>query len=528
MTSDTAPLTRSMTVPAGEIAEVRRLAWHFCPIDERYRPGSVLLTDVGGVRSWLMGHRSGLISLSASSSTGSDDWVIPKRLIHGAAITAAGAVTFSESTLDGGTVIAACSETTSITLPLCHDPEPALACWANAERAAAATATLPAPELARLVAAARCTPYDVEDDEALPLFWVELANGRVTLSIDWGTFGRATYAALGRGTGSATAAANPAQLADVLEVFDDDVTVELSADPKDPIILRSSDRRALITPIWTTCERWRERIESLLSEAFGDLAVIRDDDGDYPLRRHGTPVHARLIDDQPARLQVFAELLDGIAESPELYRELNALNTSVRFARLTLVDGRLCAEVDLVAETVDTDELVVAVDRIVQAASDLAPAVGAYFGGVQHDPLDDRWERYRSTIILAETLHGRWLALSGPEACDEWDLPEEVFVLSASNPAGTTLTDEDNERANVNLSCDILRCGGRVVGSLGCSPDGSHVEGGVVMWDLPLDAALFYGRKYGQDAIFRVTADEIELVSCVDDRREVLPRRAAA
>ena len=37
------------------------------------------------------------------------------------------------------------------------------------------------------------------------------------------------------------------------------------------------------------------------------------------------------------------------------------------------------------------------------------------------------------------------------------------------------------------------------------------------MWGLPLEAALFYGRKYRQDAVFRLTADTMELLSCVDD-----------
>ena len=73
-----------------------------------------------------------------------------------------------------------------------------------------------------------------------------------------------------------------------------------------------------------------------------------------------------------------------------------------------------------------------------------------------------------------------------------------------------------------------MRSGGRLPTAVGCSPDGSDVEAGIIMWGLPLDAALFYGRKYGQDAVFRITADAVELLSCVEDRREILPRRAAA
>ena len=78
--------TRTIVISAEEIREVARLAHKFCRLDERQRAGSVLLTDVNGTRAWLMGHQTGLISLDASDDIGPGDWVIPKRLVHAAAI----------------------------------------------------------------------------------------------------------------------------------------------------------------------------------------------------------------------------------------------------------------------------------------------------------------------------------------------------------------------------------------------------------------------------------------------------------
>ena len=431
--------SRTMSVPAAEIQEVARLAWRFCPLDERRRAGSVLLTDVRGAHVWLMGYANGVMSLTSSCSRDDGDWVIPKRLVHAAARFALGDVTFREDADGDDVTLTVSSGGSSATIPLFHQPDGTLLDWANSDHEVAASVTLSAGDLGELVAAARWTPYDLEDADERPLFWISLGDGMLTISIDWGSFGVARYRAQGVGHGRASAAANPAQLAEILDVFDGDVTIEMSSGSDDVIVLRTDDRRALLTPIETTFERFRAPVEAVLSEVFGHLVLRRDGDGDYPIRRHGAPIYARLVDDRPVRLQVFAVLLDGVDESAELYRELNDLNVAASFARLSWADGQIHADVDLVAETLDVDEVRVAVERIARVSSELIPTVGAFFGGTQPDALAARWARYRETAVAAEVIPGNWVTLTGPDGVEDWPLPPEVFVVTAHNPAGTDL-----------------------------------------------------------------------------------------
>lgn len=523
---EAAAATRTMTVSAEEMREVAHVASVFCTLDERRRAGSVLLAQAFGAPAWLLGHPTGVIAMRPRTITVDDDglWVLPKRFINAAAaVGTERGITFEEAVVDGEVKLTLISDGVSATLPRFHLPETHLIERANETRPLAASVSVPVGDFANLVAAARFSPHDVDND-ASPLFWVSLDDGQLALRIDWGEFGQSTYTLRGEGSGSATAAANPAQLADVLTVFDGTITIEMTTDPDDVMVLVSEDRRALISPVLTTHERLRSSVETLIGQAFGETSLGRDADGDYPIRQFNPTIYVRLHDDRPPRVQLFSILLDGVDETTDLYRELNELNGAVSFARLTWANQRVYATVDLVAATLDVDELLVAAERIRHVSSDFIPLVGSFHGGVQPDLRGDRWRLYRQTEIEAEVSPGVWQLLAGPGAIESWTLPDEVFVLSACNPLGTILSDAQNADATLALHLDLVRDGGRVSGAIGRAYDGSYSEGSLLMWGLPIEAVKYFARRYQQDAVFRLTASTMELISCDDDRRESWPR----
>ena len=110
-------------------------------------------------------------------------------------------------------------------------------------------------------------------------------------------------------------------------------------------------------------------------------------------------------------------VLEDIEVSPELLNELNDLNKGASFARVFHVESQVLAEVDLVAETLDHDELRVAVERIRELVVRIAPTIALVFGGQEVvDPSRRRLNAYRSTTIEAEIQPGLLRTLNGPHA----------------------------------------------------------------------------------------------------------------
>lgn len=270
----------------------------------------------------------------------------------------------------------------------------------------------------------------------------------------------------------------------------------------------------------------REAIEEVISRVAGSLATVRDGDGDYPLKRHGLPVYGRLLDSvEPPVFQVFSILMVDVEHSLELMDELNDLNQTLTFARTIWVDGQILAEVDLVAHTLDDDELRVAVDRVTSIADRISPLIQAMFGGdVAQDPAERRWRLYRDTIVEAEILPGRAVPLNGPAAPTDWLFPGPVHVLTGWDPQGVSRSAELNEDINAFIAADVLRMGGRFVFGAGRSVDGDHVEPSLVVWGLDRSQARELASRASQDAIFEIDESEVRLVAAFDNRVETWSR----
>jgi hypothetical protein len=316
------------------------------------------------------------------------------------------------------------------------------------------------------------------------------------------------------------------QLMKVLSTFTsgEDCTITIPAFAGNPLHFECGIETGLVMPVQTNFEVAVSHVRDVIGESLGNVALERDDDGDYPLRRHGVPIYGRFHNDDNPLFQVFAVVLDGVDESPELFAELNSLNANLQQARVFHVDNQVLAEVDLVAESLDSVELITAMNHIQKFAEAIAPTLRVVFGGEDSLPPEEfRWLNYRSTTVIAEVVPGMDTALTGDAGIAEWPFPGPVFVITGWNPQGVNRT---GDYTNSLIARDVLHQGGRLVLGQGISSDGEHVEPSVIAWGIDLDFARELGRRADQEAIFMIDEDSVYLTACFYDRTEHWPRLA--
>jgi len=233
---------------------------------------------------------------------------------------------------------------------------------------------------------ARVVPGDEEDtDLGQPDYWLRIDGEVLQAIVGWKGCGRTEYSLQCSVRGEAAVPVNPLYLHSLLRLFPPDATVEICIPQwRGTVVqLRCGADIAALIPIKNEGQLLRERVEAVIREVAGPLAVVQDGDGDYPLRRYHTPIYGRLLENgEPAPLlQVFAMVLDDVEPSIEMLAELNDLNATLGFARIFLIDRQVLAEVDLVATTLDATELDTALDRISDLAMRITPMIAAVFGG---------------------------------------------------------------------------------------------------------------------------------------------------
>jgi hypothetical protein len=93
-------------------------------------------------------------------------------------------------------------------------------------------------------------------------------------------------------------------------------------------------------------------------------------------------------------------------------------------------------------------------------------------------------------------------------------LAPPVFVITASNPKSERLADALNEERNGQLRLELFDAGADVLGAVGSSPDGQHVEESFAVLGIGQRRARAIGRRHGQWAIFELSADQQIVVGC--------------
>jgi hypothetical protein len=521
-------MSHTFRIPTDELLAAAAVST-IATADERAPMGNVLLDVNGSRRRWSATDSYRLLRYDGGSDTTELRVILSPRLLRFAAFAAAGSDEVTLTVDEGPDALATISGPGgSLQVAERHTEFPDIdSLIADAQRGDA-HCTVDAEELRQFVSLARSLPIDAEDSaRPEPLFWLGISDGHLAVIVDWYELGTAEHTLNVPAEGNARAAANPRLLLETLLLFEGELELILPAEESQPIIMTSADRTALLMPVSTGVEILRKPVEDVLTEVFGELARYRDHDGDYPLVRVGTPVYARLAADTPPRLQVFAVVLRGVEPTLELLTELNDHNVSIGFARVMLVGDQVLAEVDLVADSLDAVEIHTAVARIRRISDELAPMLRALHGGTSDDAFGYRWALYRHAIVVAELHPETPVQLNGPGALEEWSLPELLHVITAWDPQGADRPEDLNRQANLELATEVLRLGGGFVRAQAGALDGSYSEPSMVIWGLSTDDAVALGRRFEQDAIFAITAESMELISCTTDAKESWPRVVA-
>lgn len=521
-------MTQHIGIPAWEWRNAHDLASIAAP-DVRDPNGRLRLRSDGTRRRWYAGDAFRQVEIDGGTESAVYDIGIPASLVRFAATVCADAPEAVLVLSGSGSTATMQVSSVSGTMTIEDSGHPGAGLQpidAACEFPTAAFACSSAGTLLELVhvAATRC----VAELDALhgavaidaPCL-LGIGNGALTIVVDRADCGHSECRIQTPfSNGTAVAQVNPSHLASLLALFpaDEQVAVSLMSRGPHTLVLDGAGIRASIIAHLSAAEQGRRRVEGVIRQACGTLAAQRDAGGDYLLRRRNVPILGRLTDDDMPLMQVFSVVIDGIDASPELFTELNDLNGDIAFARLFHRDGQVLAGVDMMAESLEPDDLLVAVLRIEEVARTIIPLLSTVFGGnVSPDPVASRLEQYRSVVVEAEVTPGVLTTLNGTDACHEWPFPGPVHSITVCNPQGVAMDDAYYEAVTLRLAEDILRSGGRFVHGRGSSPSRSQPEQHLIAWGLTRDEARRMGQRANQDAIFEIDQSSVRLVSCSDD-----------
>ena len=131
-------------------------------------------------------------------------------------------------------------------------------------------------------------------------------------------------------------------------------------------------------------EKLRHRLEEMLKDHLGVTGLVTDDEGDYPVRAGSAKYYVRLEDTaEPPTIHVYAQILIGVSASPNLYETLNAVNSHITFGRMFHQGETVFASTELVAETMDPEDLSQSCRSIAALADQYDDLFQAEFGGTR-------------------------------------------------------------------------------------------------------------------------------------------------
>lgn len=125
----------------------------------------------------------------------------------------------------------------------------------------------------------------------------------------------------------------------------------------------------------------RAYVESLLERLIGATQVRPDDDGDYPVRYRDALYYVRLVGDVDPVVQVFSVAVSDVPPTPALFKELNTINSSIKFARTFWVRDQVLVESEMVGEGVEPVDFDNACRAVATITDHYAPLLAERFGG---------------------------------------------------------------------------------------------------------------------------------------------------
>jgi hypothetical protein len=138
---------------------------------------------------------------------------------------------------------------------------------------------------------------------------------------------------------------------------------------------------APVAHAYRTAEELRPLVERALEGWLGLDALIRDADGDYPVRIGSALMFVQLLDGVPPVVRVFSPILRDVAASPVLLEALNEINARIRFGRVLWTDRQVVVAMELTAADLTEAQVVFACTQLGNLADHLDDGLRGRFGG---------------------------------------------------------------------------------------------------------------------------------------------------
>ncbi|MEP6476276.1 MAG: YbjN domain-containing protein [Actinomycetota bacterium] len=125
-------------------------------------------------------------------------------------------------------------------------------------------------------------------------------------------------------------------------------------------------------------------VERTVGQYLGTTEVTVWKDGTIPIRSGSTIVNVRLLDGEDGSrpvLQVYCPMLSEIDASPELLTKLHEANADLTFVRAFWVDRQVILAMELLAESLDRDQVAHAVSLVSLAGNFWDSELNSTFGG---------------------------------------------------------------------------------------------------------------------------------------------------
>lgn len=130
-----------------------------------------------------------------------------------------------------------------------------------------------------------------------------------------------------------------------------------------------------------TAVELRPLVEGALEGWLGLDALVRDADGDFPIRVGSALMFVQVLDGVPPVVRIFSPILRDVAASPSLLEALNEINGRIRFGRVFWMGRQVIVAMELTAAGITADQVVFACTELGNLADHLDDGLHGRFGG---------------------------------------------------------------------------------------------------------------------------------------------------
>jgi hypothetical protein len=127
-------------------------------------------------------------------------------------------------------------------------------------------------------------------------------------------------------------------------------------------------------------------VEKLLKRITGNDDLKRDADGDWPFDLNRAFMYVRVSGDTGPTVRVVGVAAHSVPEGPDVFGQLNEINNSIEFSRAFWQNGTVFVTTELVGESLDIEELQMALNRVASGADYFGPKVVEMCGGETPTP----------------------------------------------------------------------------------------------------------------------------------------------